>query len=453
MTVKKSRSFVIVIFVIIAILVSLIVVVSSMLYLRHRNYVDVNGELYPIGTETFTVNDVSSIKDYSVFNRFPSMRSIDFTGAEMTLSDYDYVAGQLDDRIQILWNVPVGSGYCASTVESLSFDEKTDIVDFTFLKYLPNLKEVSVSGISVSPRLKSILDPVRALPQVMLRCSTSVYDVPFDTDTELLDLNALKLTDLSDLDLAISLFPNLKSVEICSCRLSNETIAALNDKYPDTRVVWLLRIKKYSIRTDAQVFSTLIDGKKLITDKLAEPIFKYCTELRALDMGHNTLHDLKPIVNLKKLHTLILADNCLSDLSPLKELTNLRYVEIQWNWITNVEPLSELPLLTDLKLDRNGKIKNITLLLKCKNLEKLFISECGISDADIRTLKANLPNNCHLSYKKEISDIGFWRMNNKKNANIRKAFFNWQKVKEFPDWQTIIYWERDAYDFSGGQSS
>ena len=61
MTVKKSRSFVIVIFVIIAILVSLIVVVSSILYLRHRKYVDVNGELYPIGTETFTVNGPSTL--------------------------------------------------------------------------------------------------------------------------------------------------------------------------------------------------------------------------------------------------------------------------------------------------------------------------------------------------------------------------------------------------------
>lgn len=452
MAAKKSRSFVIIL-VLIAVLVFAMIIASVFLYLRHRKYVDINGEMYPIATETFTVNDVNSIKDYSVFNRFPSMSSIDFTGAEMTLSDYDYVAGQLDDRIQILWNVPVGNGYCPNDVESLSLDEKTDVVDFTFLKYLPRLREVNVSGIKVSPRLQTILDAIRAFPQIKLHCSTSVYDVPFDTETEMLDLNALKLTDLSDLDLAISLFPNLKSVEICSCPLSYETIAALNDKYPDTRVVWLLKIKKYSIRTDAQVFSTLIDGKKLITDKLAEPIFKYCTELRALDLGHNTLRDLKPIVNLKKLHTLILADNCLSDLSPLKELQELRYVEIQWNWISNVEPLSELPLLTDLKLDRNHKIKNITLLLKCKHLEKLYISECGISDADIRRLKANLPKGCKLSYDPVHSTIVQWRMENKKNANIRKAFFNWQKVKEFPDWQSIIYWERDAYDFSGGQSS
>ena len=235
----------------------------------------------------------------------------------------------------------------------------------------------------------SIIEGAReCFPDIKINCKTSVYGVEFSSDTEMLDLNAIDITDLSDLDLTISLFPNLKSVEICSCRLDNEVIAALNDKYPDTKVVWLLKIERYSIRTDVQVFSTLSPtAKKLIFDKTALPIFKYCTDLRALDIGHNGISDLRPLTNLKKLHTLILADNYLTDISPLTELNELNYVEFQVNQIKDISPLSELPLMSDVKIDRNDGLKNITSLTKCKNLKKLFCSQCRVSNAEIAELK------------------------------------------------------------------
>ena len=435
-------------------LVSTIIIAAAAFIGRFYFFVEVNDKLYSIFTQSFTFTDSDKIKDYSVFNRFKSLKSLDFSSTDFTQADYDYIASQVKGNVKILWNVPVGNDLVPSDTESITITDKTAVVDCSFYKYFTDLKEVNVSSMEVSPQLQSIIEGAReCFPDIKINCKTSVYGVEFSSDTEMLDLNAIDITDLSDLDLTISLFPNLKSVEICSCRLDNEVIAALNDKYPDTKVVWLLKIERYSIRTDVQVFSTLSPtAKKLIFDKTALPIFKYCTDLRALDIGHNGISDLRPLTNLKKLHTLILADNYLTDISPLTELKELNYVEFQVNQIKDISPLSELPLMSDVKIDRNDGLKNITSLTKCKNLKKLFCSQCRVSNAEIAELKQNLPEDCMLRYTKKYSDISYWRTD-EKNANIREAFANWQNVKEFPDWQTIVYWDRDVYDFSSNHTA
>jgi Leucine-rich repeat (LRR) protein len=194
------------------------------------------------------------------------------------------------------------------------------------------------------------------------------------------------------------------------------------------------------VRTDAQSFSTLVNiGESFYgNEETFAPLFKYCTELRALDLGHHQIANISGIANLTKLQTLILADNKIVDISPLAELKDLNYVELFFNKITDVSPLTKLENLEDLNLCYNPGITNATELTKCKKLNRLYISNCRLSYNEISTLKNGLPENCEFNSWVQNAVYQGWRTNTK-NAAIRKAFSNWQNVKEYPDWEHVIY--------------
>lgn len=404
--------------------------------------VKINGESYSRDIVSFTVTD--KIEDYSVFNKFKQLKTLDLTAVDLSLSEYDNISAQLENQVDILWNVPVGNEKVSNKVAELEITPELNITDVSFFNYLPNLNSLTISSIKSSPFLQDIVNAAKAVnSDIAIKCSTSVYGVDIDNDTEFLDLNTIPIDDLTELDVALGIFPNIKTVEICSCTLDNETIAALRDKYPDKKIVWLIKVSRFSIRTDAQVFSTLGKMKYYdFTSEVASPIFKYCTELRALDLGHNNLTDISEITNLKHLHTLILADNAISDISPLAELKDLNYIELQANKIKDAAPLGELPLLEDLYIVKNSKIQNIVSVGKCTKIHKLYISSCGITGNEIWELKKAIPKDCEFRYGQHY----YWR-GDEKNTYIRRAFSNWKKVKEFPEWRNIVFSDTDLYAF------
>ena len=69
----------------------------------------------------------------------------------------------------------------------------------------------------------------------------------------------------------------------------------LQSNYPEKKFVWMIRIKNWEIRTDIKAFSTgnieefdggyfLGGGRNLHDEDTAA--LKYCTDLIALDLGH-----------------------------------------------------------------------------------------------------------------------------------------------------------------------
>ena len=415
---------------------------------------EINGKSYPNDIESIIVTDCD-IKDYSVFNQFKNLKTLDLSQMEISPSDYDRIASQVNKEISVVWNVPVGNGRFLNTTKSLSLSQEMCISDASFVRYFHDLDKLYIAFDEVSPLLIDIVSSARSLrPEIELVCSTSVYGVTIDNQTDFLDMNQIDIKDLAPLDMALRIFPNVRTVEMCACRLDNETLAAFRDKYPDRKIVWLIILTNHlsranrqyfyhAIRSDAQVFSTLNYQKYYdFTSEMASPIFRYCTEMRALDLGHNNLTDISEITNLKHLHTLILADNQITDISPLSQLKNLNYLEIQGNKITDAAPLGELPELEDLYMVSNKGIKNTPELVKCSKMKELCMSNCEVSAKDIHLLLKGLPSDCNFQY------LGYFRWRRPdytKNIEIRQVFSNWKKVKEYPSWDNVVYSEKSLY--------
>ena len=403
--------------------------------------VTISGVSYPYDTENVVLSEYDS-DDFSPFSRLKHLKSLDVTALSLSPEDYERIHSQLDSNVTVIWSVPMNGRTVPSNALELSVAGAISEEDAHNIEYFSGLTTLSVTDTEIDENLANFLTAVSEHnPDIQLNCSAKIYGVSIDNTMQLLDLNAVPVPSPDQLCLAIELFPNIKTIEMCDCGLSNQIMQGLREEYPEITFVWTIYVLNNKIRTDAQVFSTLVNNfSKPGNTETFLPIFRYCTELRALDLGHMAIDDISEIRNLKKLHTLILADNYISDITPLTELKDLVYVELFQNRIQDVSPLLELPNLEDLNLCYNGRMQNPTVLTGCAKLKRLYISYCSLDANEIAQLRNGIPSDCEFNYTAPNCVFSGWRTTaNVRNTKIREAFKNWRNVKEYPTWDNIIY--------------
>ena len=244
-----------------------------------------------------------------------------------------------------------------------------------------------------------------------------------------MNLSKHSVSDVSVLVHKIEQFPNLTQVDMCDCGISSEQMDSINDYFPNTKFVWMIRVGRWAFRTDVVAFSTY--QPKVITCRLTNKDaqqFKYCTDLQALDIGHNSVSDYSFLRYLTELRILIVADNYdtvnggyVKDLSYAKYCTKLQYFEF---FISNVYDLSflyDLPNLKDVNLCYT-RIDDFDPLLSLPNLERLWINCCGVSYDEYQVLKEAYPEATIMYAYAGSTDQG-WR-NHSRYYAMRDSFAN-----------------------------
>ena len=230
--------------------------------------------------------------------------------------------------------------------------------------------------------------------------------ISFPADAEYIDFGTVRVKDWDGLPAFLSQFPNLKKADMFESPIVPWRADALHEAFPDVKFGWTLRIVSYDhhqhlVRTDATAFSTLHGSKSTEHIDSEISVLRYCTELRALDIGHNGVSDLSFLYDLPELRVLIIAINHVSDLTPVASLEHLEYLEIFRNQITDLSPLSGLKNLKDLNIGYN-MIEDVTPLYSLTQLERLWVDHAAyylyketgpdLSDEAIAALRAALPN-------------------------------------------------------------
>lgn len=399
----------------------------------------IGGVAYPADTERFVVSD-ANFSEYAALRQFSNLQTLDLTAQELDAEEYEAIRRTVGGDVQIVWYVPFDGEKRISTTPELHLSHEPTEDDIACAACFTRLEKVTVEN---SPLTFSLLSFVQAVrdenPECEWQCATSVYGVPIDSQTDILTLDNHAISDLTELKLALELFPHLQTVEMNECGLNDDIMGELREDYPEVTFVWTVHFLIYSLRTDAKCFSTLVAGGEPRGSEVEfAPVFRYCTELRALDLGHQYIADISEIRRLTKLQTLILADNRIEDISPLADLPDLNFVELFQNRISDVSPLTGLQHLEDLNIMYNSRITNHTELLKCKNLNRLYIAHCGLSAEDKQALIEGLPDGCELNTTNPNCVHGGWRDPEKVTA-IRKAFKYWWKVKEYDRWDQVVF--------------
>ncbi len=108
-----------------------------------------------------------------------------------------------------------------------------------------------------------------------------------------------------------------------------------------------------------------------------------CYNLQCLNLSGHNLSDITPVAQLKSLTELELDQNrILADISPLAGLTELRKLNLQLNMVSNISPLRNLTKLTFLNLMTNP-ITDITVLKDMTELDELWLDSSRIVSASV----------------------------------------------------------------------
>ena len=169
--------------------------------------------------------------------------------------------------------------------------------------------------------------------------------VSFPADAEVIDFGSVRVTDFDGLPAFLRQFPNLKRVDMFESPIAARRANALHDQFPDIKFGWTLRITSYDhhehrVRTDATAFSTLHNNRTTEHTDEELSVLRFCTELKALDIGHNAVTNIDFLYDLPELRVLIIALNRIEDITPLASLTHLVYLEMFRNRVRDLSPLS-----------------------------------------------------------------------------------------------------------------
>ena len=411
-------------------------------------YVNVCGERYYSTAEKLTISDSDFLKydDYSFMSDFRNLKTLDISSLAITPEKYDAISSALDKDTKVIWSLPYRGEMVPCDIESLTITTDLEEEDLQSLAYFNNLKNVDVDGIFPIKKLYQIITTIKkGNSNLPLTYSTKLYGIKIDTSTEAVILNNKKIKQTDDLKMAIELFPNIKKYEMCDCGLSDDTMGQLREDYPDVTFVWMLHLLKYNVRTDAQAFSTLISkwvGQ--IDENTFAPLFKYCTELRALDLGHCDFTDISGVANLKHLIALILGDNHITDISPLAELHDLVFVDLNLNRIKDVTPLLGLENLEVIGLGTNP-LKNAEKLAERDNskLRLILLQKCALTTKTLDKIKASLPSDCQYIIR---SDEGYrWFYGDYCRILRGQHFPKWKSIKEYHSIKDVVWYDVKPY--------
>lgn len=221
----------------------------------------------------------------------------------------------------------------------------------------------------------------------------------------------------------MKLMPCLTSVTDLGTVFSAEEMERFTTLYPQVKYLFKIRFARYTVRTDITAFCTkhaLYTKKRYNENDFAA--LKYCRELKALDIGHNSATSLEFLRQLPKLQIFICVDNLITDLTPLESQTDLEYLEVFLNpGITDVTPLGKLTKLVDLHISHCG-ITDITALYGLKKLDRLWLAQNPIPKEQIEHIRQLMPD-CTINDTVDVHPTAEgWRQGHPRYLKIRKMF-------------------------------
>lgn len=235
--------------------------------------------------------------------------------------------------------------------------------------------------------------------------------ITVDKNVEEIDLGKMVLNrqgnDFNNLVSFINQLPNLKKLDMYNTEVYASQVESLHAACPQVEFGWTMVIPcdnplhpertPHKVRTDQTAFSTLHNSQCALHSTWDLQILRFCKNLKALDIGHNAIDNLKFLYEMPQLKVLILGKNNITDITPLGSLKELEYLELFSNKVTDITPLAGCESLVDLNI-ANNSIGDFSPLTKLTHLRRLFVYNSAfgsnngpISDATVSMLRASLP--------------------------------------------------------------
>lgn len=437
---------------------------SYKVYARNVSEVDLSGSDIEDFSGLERLNKVkkidltnTSVSDLSVVYNCKSLETVILSGSDIPADKCIEFYNELPNAT-LKCNVVIGDNTYDSQISELKLDGLIDD-ELSSVAALRNLKMLDLTGSDVSNAKYDYLH--EKLPDCLIKRNVKILDITAESTVTLIDLRGYKYSFdefKAAFDENLKYFPNLEKVDMCYCGLSDDEMAELNNTYSGIKFVWIVNVGggRWKVRSDATVFSTL-NGKADMTVQWTEedfaPLYKYCTDLVALDVGHNYNRDISEMANLTKLRAIILTDNQVTDCSAFAAMENLEFIEANAsNRIKSVEPLKDLKNLKYINFYSNKPATDLSPLYNHDNLE-LCIFHASVPGDERKRFKESNPN-CETYFTVDIgadpehpiTTNKAWR-DNPYRTRLKEAFADWKYVVGFDEetGEYIFDWNTDQY--------
>lgn len=381
-----------------------------------------------------------TLEEVPLLLNFANLKSVDAKGLDYEVVD---AINKLGLGCEVEWDIGIGEDRFSPDAESITIGDAPaeDLANLTLFK---TLKSVDAKKCKAYDALVEISSQ---MPECEIVWSVKIGDFDVLSNQEILNFERAVVEDPSVYDQAfenLKYLPKLKEVDMCGCGVPSEKMAEWRNKYPEKKFVWEISFGKsraqYTIRTDIKVFSTLMGGLNLkyIGDQnMFREIFLYCTELRALDLGHNKITDISDIVNLKELQAVILMDNPIEDFTPLAQLPELRYAEINKTKLTDLSFAKDCHKLVHLDVSENN-LRDFSALHDLEDIRYIIVNVTKINNEQAAALRENAPEGCKVS----VFFSQYWNTRcSPLRSEYRKAFTNYKNIENFENWTDYTFVE------------
>ena len=333
--------------------------------------------------DTLLLSSVAE-EDIHLLQYLPNLKTVALEAGSYDLHTVEALRGAVHNAGQ-KFGVVIGGNIISDTETRL---EIADIAEeeLALLDYLPVLQQLKLENPNVSPEKLTALR--ETYPQMEISWQVTIEDLTFDETTREVDLTAVEITDLSQVERKLACLPNLETVTFGLCGvdepkwgnsrskltaspIENEDLAAYRDRVrEDYKVVWTVRLgPSIALRTDADNFMPNHFGVGQLPDSYAYNL-RYCEDMVCLDVGHMTLTDISFVEFMPKLKYLILAWTEVKYIEPIRTCKNLVFLELDNSTIRDLSPLVDCTALEDLNL--GNTFCDVTPILEMTWLKNVY---------------------------------------------------------------------------------
>ena len=305
--------------------------------------------------------------------------------------------------IDLSYNVEIGGKIYEGTSETIDIaNPDTDEVAEK-LSFMPHVQTVNLNG--DLPENDKLLKLQQAYPEITFVFDFTVFGIPVNTMDEFIDLSGIQVGSTEAVDAIIPHFYNLSQIDMVGCGISNDSMDALNKRYPDIKIVWRVNACGIWLRTDALYFMPVQYKVSSATGAQCYNL-RYCTDMQVVDLGRYGTNDLSFVEHMPNLKYLLVCEGTVSDMTPVGNCISLEYIELQMSNAADLWPLTNLTNLRDLNL-AEIPWEDMTPLLQMTWLDRLWFSKNGLSYASQEMMREALPNTVLIFYSSGHTTSGF----------------------------------------------
>lgn len=254
-----------------ALCILLVLIAGGVVFYGRSRYIRTPNETVSVETKNMDLRN-SSLTSLKALERLTGLETLDLRGNALSAESVVALQKKLPN-CAIRWDIPLGSYCYDSELEELVLDDLS-MTDWENLLLFPALRKLTVNGCNNAEALEVLRQRV---PELHYNVALGNRRISSTTPTLTLD-NA----DVGELAATLPLLPELRTVRLENCSLSDREKLDLQQSCPNTLLIWDISLGGQSCQSSAAELT--VPGGRVSAAELREKLCLF-PRLKGVDIS------------------------------------------------------------------------------------------------------------------------------------------------------------------------